>query len=123
MAPTKILSCPSIGGFVSHCGWSSIMESMYFGVPVIAMPIKFDQPINARLLVEASAGVEVRRDENGLFSAKAVAEAINKVIMETNGEDLRNGARKLSQKMKNEQEQAENEAAQELLWLCKKSKQ
>ncbi|KAL0376495.1 UNVERIFIED_CONTAM: Cyanidin-3-O-glucoside 2-O-glucuronosyltransferase [Sesamum calycinum] len=99
------------------------MESMYFGVPVIAMPIKFDQPINARLLVEASAGVEVRRDENGLFSAKAVAEAINKVIMETNGEDLRNGARKLSQKMKNEQEQAENEAAEELLWLCKKSKQ
>ncbi|KAL0457356.1 UNVERIFIED_CONTAM: UDP-glucosyltransferase 29 [Sesamum latifolium] len=119
----KILSCPSIGGFVSHCGWSSIMESMYFGVPVIAMPIKFDQPINARLVVEASAGVEVGRDENGLFSAKAVAEAINKVIMETNEEGLRNGARKLSQKMKNEEEQAENEAAQELLWLCKKSKQ
>ncbi|EPS70317.1 hypothetical protein M569_04444, partial [Genlisea aurea] len=42
----KILSHPSIGAFISHCGWSSVMESLYFGVPIIAMPIHIDQPIN-----------------------------------------------------------------------------
>ncbi len=30
----KILEHASIGGFVSHCGWSSVMESMKFGVPI-----------------------------------------------------------------------------------------
>ena len=49
---TKILEHPSIGGFVSHCGWSSVMESMKFGVPIIAVPVHFDQPLNNRLVEE-----------------------------------------------------------------------
>ncbi|EPS70318.1 hypothetical protein M569_04442, partial [Genlisea aurea] len=48
----KILSHPSVGAFISHCGWSSVTESLYFGVPIIAMPMRGDQLINARLLVE-----------------------------------------------------------------------
>ncbi|KAI3469433.1 hypothetical protein Pfo_026096 [Paulownia fortunei] len=119
----KILSHPGVGGFVSHCGCSSIMESMCFGVPVIAMPIKFDQPINARLVVEAGAGVEVGRDQNGSFPGEELAKAINKVLTEKSGEDLRYRAGNLSEKMKKEEEEAVNEAAEQLLWLCKKSKQ
>ncbi|KAE8702554.1 hypothetical protein F3Y22_tig00110482pilonHSYRG00327 [Hibiscus syriacus] len=40
----RILQHLSIGGFVSHCGWSSIMERLKFGVPIIAMPMHLDQP-------------------------------------------------------------------------------
>ncbi|EYU43901.1 hypothetical protein ABFS82_07G019100 [Erythranthe guttata] len=120
----KILSHPSIGGFVSHCGWSSIMESLYFGVPIIALPIKFDQPINGRLVVEAGCGVEIGRGENGICSAEEVAKAIKKVIMEDSGEGLiRYNARNLGEKMKTEKEIAANEVAEELLLICKKSKQ
>ncbi|XP_060672785.1 flavanone 7-O-glucoside 2''-O-beta-L-rhamnosyltransferase-like [Ziziphus jujuba] len=43
----KILDHSSIGGLVSQCGWSSIMESLRFGVPIIAMPMQHDQPWNA----------------------------------------------------------------------------
>ncbi|KAK6130306.1 hypothetical protein DH2020_035951 [Rehmannia glutinosa] len=118
----KILAHPSVGGFVSHCGWSSVMESLYFGVPVIAMPIKFDQPINARLVAEAGCGVEVGRDENGRFIGEEVAKAIEKVVMEKSGEDMRFRAKSLSEKMKEEEEQAVDEVADQLLRLCKTNK-
>lgn len=48
----RILSHPSIGGFLSHCGWSSVMEGVYCGVPIVAVPMHLDQPLNARLVEE-----------------------------------------------------------------------
>ncbi|GFP81917.1 beta-d-glucosyl crocetin beta-1 6-glucosyltransferase [Phtheirospermum japonicum] len=115
----KILAHPSVGGFVSHCGWSSVMESLYFGVPIIAVPIKFDQPLNGRLVVEAGAGVEVERDGNGRFSGDEMAKAIKKVVIEGSGENLRFGAKVLREKMKEEEERAIDEVADQLLRLCK----
>ncbi|RVW86828.1 Cyanidin-3-O-glucoside 2-O-glucuronosyltransferase [Vitis vinifera] len=57
----KILGHTSIGGFVSHCGWSSIMESIKFGVPIVAIPMQIDQPFNAKLLEAVGVGVEVKK--------------------------------------------------------------
>ncbi|KAK4425796.1 Beta-D-glucosyl crocetin beta-1,6-glucosyltransferase [Sesamum alatum] len=119
----QILEHPSTGAFLTHCGMSSIIESIYFGVPVIAMPLKLDQPMNARLLVEAGAGVEVQRDENGGFGGADVAEAINKVILEETAEDMRLKAAELSEKMINEEEDAVNDAADQLHRLCMEHKQ
>lgn len=119
----KTLSHPSIGGFVSHCGWSSIMESLYLGVPVIAMPIKYDQPINARVVANAGAGVEVVRGENGCFAAEEVAKAIKEVIEEKMGEGIRQRAKELSDKMKKEEGAAVDEIAVQVLLLCKKRQQ
>lgn len=61
----KILTHLSIGGFVSHCGWNSISESINSGIPIIAMPMDLDQPMNAKLLVEIGVALEVVRDDNG----------------------------------------------------------
>jgi UDP:flavonoid glycosyltransferase YjiC (YdhE family) len=36
--------------FLTHTGFGSMHESLYFGVPMIAMPISADQPLNARYL-------------------------------------------------------------------------
>ncbi|XP_075504270.1 mogroside IIIx synthase-like [Primulina tabacum] len=119
----KILAHKSVGAFVSHCGTSSIIESFYFGVPVIAVPLKLDQPLNARLVVETGSGVEVARDEDGNLRRDEFANAINKVILETGGKKLRLKAMKLSERMKNEEEGAVNEAAEQLLKLCMKWKQ
>ncbi|KAI3469434.1 hypothetical protein Pfo_026097 [Paulownia fortunei] len=119
----NILAHPNTGGFVSHCGWSSIMESMYFGVPVIAMPMKLDQPINARMLSEAGSCVEVQRKENEGFKGEEIAKAIMKVVVEEeSGERLRRRARELSETMKMEKEQALDEVAEQLWQLCLKNK-
>ncbi|CAI9762680.1 unnamed protein product [Fraxinus pennsylvanica] len=118
----EILAHSSIGGFMSHCGWSSVMESISFAVPIIAMPSKFDQPINTRMVVEGGAAVEVLRDDEGLFRAEEVAKAIKTAILEnSNGEGLRDRALELSQKMKNEEEEAMNEAADQLWQVCMKN--
>ncbi|KAL1543125.1 beta-D-glucosyl crocetin beta-1,6-glucosyltransferase [Salvia divinorum] len=118
-----ILAHPSIGAFVSHCGWSSTLESIHFGVPVISMPFKLDQPLNARLMVEAGVAVEVVRDRSGNFSSQEFVNAIKKVIVEKSGQEMREKAAELSEKMKNEDEREMNEAAEQLKKICLEHKQ
>lgn len=119
----KILSNPNTGAFASHCGWSSVTESLYYSVPVIAMPTRYDQPLNARLLVEAGVGVEVVKAHNGLFTGEEISKAISKVFAERSGEEtMRFKARKLSEKIKEEEEEEVDEVAKQILRLCLKNK-
>lgn len=119
----KILEHSSTCGFVTHCGWSSIMESMYYGVPVIAMPMHLDQPTNARLLVEIGVGMEVLRADNGQRRKEDVARVIKFVVLEKNGEEIRGKARKLSKKLRAKGEAELDEALEELRNLCSKHNQ
>ncbi|KAH6769773.1 hypothetical protein C2S52_014576 [Perilla frutescens var. hirtella] len=114
----KILAHSNIGAFVSHCGWNSTLESIHFGVPVIGIPFKIDQPLNAKLMVEVGVAVEVVRDENGDFSCEEFADAINKVVVGKNGEEMREKAAELSEKMRSEEETAISEAARLLRRIC-----
>ncbi|CAL5197430.1 unnamed protein product [Lathyrus oleraceus] len=54
-----VLKHPSIGGFVSHCGWGSVLESLTNGVPMVAWPLYAEQKMNATLLAE-ELGVAVK---------------------------------------------------------------
>lgn len=59
----EILAHRAIGGFVSHCGWNSILESIYFGVPIAAWPIYAEQQFNAfQLVTELGLGGEIKID-------------------------------------------------------------
>ncbi|KAL8248629.1 hypothetical protein R6Q59_005497 [Mikania micrantha] len=58
-AQVAILSHRAMGGFLSHCGWNSVLESILAGVMILAWPMEADQYVNARLLVE-DHGVAVR---------------------------------------------------------------
>jgi hypothetical protein len=65
---TDILAHPSVGGFVSHCGWNSILESIWFGVPIAAWPLYAEQQFNAfMLIVELGFGVEIKMDYKSEF--------------------------------------------------------
>ncbi|KAF7847060.1 hypothetical protein BT93_L3399 [Corymbia citriodora subsp. variegata] len=62
----QILGHKSIGGFLSHCGWNSVLESISVGVPILAWPMIAEQPLNAKLVVTglgAGIGVCVPREE------------------------------------------------------------
>nr|UHH90540.1 UDP-glycosyltransferase [Nicotiana benthamiana] len=113
-----ILQHASIGGFVSHCGWSSFMESVKFGVPIIAMPMHIDQPMNARLVVYIGMGVEAVKDDNGKLQSEEIAKAIRKVVMEESGEPVRKKARELSEKMNEKGDEEIDGVVEELVSLC-----
>nr|GMD90871.1 anthocyanidin 3-O-glucosyltransferase 2-like [Ipomoea batatas] len=60
---TAVLAHPAVGGFVSHCGWNSILESIWFGVPIATWPMCADQQANAFQLVrDIGIAVEIKMD-------------------------------------------------------------
>ncbi|CAI9783171.1 unnamed protein product [Fraxinus pennsylvanica] len=67
---TEVLSNPAVGGFITHCGWNSILESIWSGVPMICYPVTYDQPTNRKLVVDdwkiginLCDGISVTREE------------------------------------------------------------
>nr|XP_015902985.2 UDP-glucosyltransferase 29-like [Ziziphus jujuba var. spinosa] len=115
----KVLHHSSIGGFVSHCGWGSVMESIKFGVPIIAMPMQVDQPWNARLVDECGVGLEVNMDNNGKLKGETLAKVIKQVVVEKTGEQIRRKAKEMSEKIGRKDEEEIDGVVKELLELCK----
>ena len=81
----EVLAHTSIGGFVSHCGWNSILESLWNGVPTATWPIYAEQQLNAlRLVKELGLAVELRLDyrqqKGGLVTAGEIEGAVRGVM-------------------------------------------
>lgn len=64
----KVLNYPSVGGFLTHGGWGSTIESLSAGVPMICWPYAWDRPTNCRYICEEwrvglEMGKNVKREE------------------------------------------------------------
>lgn len=114
----KILGHPSIGGFASHCGWSSTLESIALGVPIIAMPMQLDQPLTSRLVAELGVGVEVQK-EDGKFRENEIARVIKQVVFQEEGKEVRKKVKELSHKIKEKGDQEIDHVVMKLLQLVK----
>nr|UXM20082.1 UGT59 [Panax notoginseng] len=118
----RILGHSSIGGFASHCGWNSVLESINFGVPIIGMPMKFEQPMNARLVSELGVCVEIVGDETRRFGREEVVNVIKKVVGGKIGDDLRRKVKELGATIKEKQEEEMDDVLDELVQICNKKK-
>ncbi|KAF3322186.1 UDP-glycosyltransferase 92A1-like protein [Carex littledalei] len=80
----RILSHKSTGAFISHCGWNSVLESLYYGVPIIGWPLGADQPFNLRVLVQLGVCVKVviRNKETSKVEKEKVKDIMEMVMGE-----------------------------------------
>ncbi|KAF3662719.1 putative non-specific lipid-transfer protein 2-like [Capsicum annuum] len=104
-----ILSHPSVGGFLTHCGWNSTLEGISCGVPMITFPMFAEQFYNEKFIVNVlktgvRVGVEVindpwNKEKNGVpVNKDRIKKAIDQLMDKgLEGEERRKRAKELAQ--------------------------
>ncbi|KAK4426731.1 UDP-glycosyltransferase 75C1 [Sesamum alatum] len=93
----EVLSHPSVGCFLTHCGWNSTLESLVSGVPMVSFPQWTDQTTNAKLIQDFwRTGVKVRKPEEGGVVKSDEIKRCLEIVMDDGerGEEMRRQARK-----------------------------
>ncbi|GLT45864.1 hypothetical protein SLA2020_196640 [Shorea laevis] len=94
-----VLRHPSTGGFISHCGWNSTLESIVHGVPIIAWPLYAEQKMNATVLAE-DIGVAVKPEVKAgqtVVGRKEIARVVTMVMEGDEGDEIRRRVRELKE--------------------------
>ncbi|KAG2709776.1 hypothetical protein I3760_05G257100 [Carya illinoinensis] len=85
-----VLNHEAVGGFVTHCGWNSVLESICAGVPMIAWPLYAEQRINRVSMVkEMRIAFPMNESENGFVSAAEVEKRVRELMDSDEGKLIR----------------------------------
>ncbi|XP_071905646.1 UDP-glycosyltransferase 71E1-like [Coffea arabica] len=96
-----VLSHPAVGGFVSHCGWNSILESVWCGVPVATWPLYAEQQMNAFLMVkDLATAVEIKIDFKRDFVLGVSSEILSADVIERGIKHLMDPEKEIRDKVK-----------------------
>lgn len=112
-SPQILVLChPSVGAFLTHCGWNSTLEGCCSGLPIITCPLFAEQFINEKLITEVlgtgvSVGVKAAvtwgmEEKSGLVMKRGdVKNAIDKIFDKgVEGEDRRRKAKEIAKMAK-----------------------
>ncbi|KAJ0086800.1 hypothetical protein Patl1_07072 [Pistacia atlantica] len=82
----QVLSHESVGGFVCHCGWNSVLEAIRGGVPMLVWPLYAENKLNKVSVVEElKVALAVEAEDDGLVSAEELEKLITKLINSKEG--------------------------------------
>ncbi|KAM0014281.1 putative UDP-glucuronosyl/UDP-glucosyltransferase, UDP-glycosyltransferase family [Helianthus debilis subsp. tardiflorus] len=85
-----VLSHKSVGGFVTHCGWNSILEAVCAGVPMVAWPLYAEQKFNKVVLThEMKLVLPMDESEGGMVTAMEVEKRVRQLMEGDEGKVVR----------------------------------
>ncbi|KAL9999264.1 putative isoflavone 7-O-glucosyltransferase [Helianthus debilis subsp. tardiflorus] len=94
----KVLSHDSVGGFVTHCGWNSVLEGVRTGVPMIAWTQYAEQRLNKIMMVEEmKVALPMDESESGKVAAMEVAKRVRQLMELDEGKIVREVVRALKE--------------------------
>ncbi|TXG62573.1 hypothetical protein EZV62_009567 [Acer yangbiense] len=94
----EVLGHGSTGGFLTHCGWNSILESVVYGVPMIAWPLYAEQKMNAVMLnedVKVALRPKVHKEDDGLVIREEIAIVVKELMEGEEGKKVRKRMREI----------------------------
>ncbi|KAH6755717.1 hypothetical protein C2S53_009979 [Perilla frutescens var. hirtella] len=103
-----VLAHAAVGGFVSHCGWNSTLESVWFGVPIATFPLSAEQQLNAFFLVKEVGmaemitldhAVDFREERpSEIVGADRIEAAIRRLMAAEGGSGVRERVKEMQKK-------------------------
>ncbi|TYH39826.1 hypothetical protein ES332_D12G203100v1 [Gossypium tomentosum] len=95
-----ILGHHSTGGFLSHCGWNSVLESIVHGVHLVTWPLYAEQRMNSTMLVE-DIGVAIKpkmeAGQQNIVGRKEIERVVGMVMEGEEGKVIRSRVKELKE--------------------------
>lgn len=98
-----ILDHEAIGGFVTHCGWNSILEGVCGGVPMVTWPVFAEQFYNEKLVTEilrigvavGAQQVNIEASNEKTIEREELKKAVKRIMVGKEAEEMRGRAKEL----------------------------
>ncbi|KAG8645624.1 hypothetical protein MANES_10G077880v8, partial [Manihot esculenta] len=101
-----ILHHEAVGGFITHCGWNSLLEGVSAGLPMVTWPIFADQFFNEKLITDVlRIGVSVGAQKwirlvGDYVNSEKIEKAVKEIIVGEKAVELRIRAKEIGEMAK-----------------------